>query len=115
MGESKIGFGDKLFLYGQFLQDIYEFDSYSYNSLMGMMTVGGYYVDLKETDVLGASVPGFVVDFGIHTQLSASQTPFYKMELVEVTDRMSLTQPLPFGTKIWVPMSSQGGSQPPLE
>lgn len=102
MGQSKVKFGDKIFLYGQFLQDIYQFDEYSYNSIMGYMTVGGYFVELKETDVVGASVPGFVCDFLVDGQFTSS-TPFSQMEMVDVTEKLSLSRPLPSGTKVWTP------------
>lgn len=102
MGKSKVTFGDKIFIYGQFLQNIYEFEPLEYNSIMGYMTVGGFIVDLKETDVAGASVPGLVADFGIDGQLTP-ETPFSNMEMVDVTDKLSLRQPLPYGCKVWAP------------
>lgn len=111
MGESKIRFGDKIFLYGQFLQNIYQFDEFTYNSIMGYMTTGGYFVSLKETDVVGASVPGFVCDFLVDGQFTVA-TPFDQMELVDITEKLSLSQPLPSGTKIWTPISALGVSQP---
>lgn len=114
MGESKVKFGDKIFLYGQFLQNIYQFDEYSYNSIMGYMTVGGYFVELKETDVIGASVPGFVCDFLVDDQFTVA-TPFDQMEMVDVTEKLSLSLPLPSGTNVWVPMSSQAFAQPRRE
>ena len=61
MGEPKIG--DKLFLYGQLLVNLEEFNDYEYNALMGYATTGGYYVNLKKVDDDFFSVPGFVVDF----------------------------------------------------
>ncbi len=102
MDSTKIRFGDKLFLYGQYLQYLYEFDEYNYNSVMGYMTVGGYLVVPIETSQPDASVPGFVVEFLYEPSL-ASATPFSQMEMVDVTDRLSLLQPQPSGTKVWMP------------
>lgn len=102
MGQSKIRFGDKLFVYGQFLQYLYEFPAYEYNSVMGYMTVGGYLVAPIETDYPTASVPGFVVDFQVDEQFTVA-TPFNQMEMVDITDKLSLSQPLPSGTKVWMP------------
>lgn len=102
MGTTKIKFGDKVFLYGQFIQRLDEFDQYEYNSVMGYMTIGGYLVAPVETDYVGASVPGFVVDL-IDPQFTV-ETPFDQMEMVDVTDKMSLSLPLPSGTKIWMPI-----------
>lgn len=112
MGESKVKIGDKIFLYGQFLQNIYDFDEYSYNSIMGVMTTGGYYVTLKETDEIGASVPGFVVDFGTHPQFNDVRTAKSQMELADVTERLSLSQPLPFGNKVWTITSGRLFDEP---
>ena len=105
MGESKVKFGDKIFLYGQFLRNIYDFDSFEYNSIMGMMTVGGYLVEPKETDIVGASIPGLICDFGINEQFT-SETPFpSQVEMVDVTQRLSLSPPLLAGCKVWMPTS----------
>lgn len=103
MGRPKIGFGDKLFLYGQLLQHLDEVDEYEYNSVMGYMTVGGYLVRPIETDIEAASVPGFVVDFLVSPQFTA-KTPFDQMEMVDVSERLSLDLPLPTGTKVWMPI-----------
>lgn len=102
MGESKIKFGDKIFLYGQFMENIYDFDKISYNSIMGYMTVGGYYVTAIETDNPIASIPGFVVDISYTPDLAVA-TPFSQMEVVDVTERLALSLPLPFGVKVWLP------------
>ena len=110
MGESKIKFGDKIFIYGHFLQNIYEFNEFSYNSVMGYMTVGGYFVEPKEIDVPGASIPGFVADFLVDGQFTVA-TPFDQMEMVDVTEKLSLSLPLPSGTKVWMPVMSLFSSQ----
>lgn len=102
MGQPRIG--DKIFLYGQYLESLEEFEDYNYNSVMGYMTVGGYKVHPVETEIPGASVPGFVVDFRFTPSLTL-ETAFSTEELIDVTDRMSLTSPLPLGTKIWMPAS----------
>ena len=103
MGESKIRFGDKIFLYGQYLQHLYEFGEYEYNSVMGYMTVGGYAVYPIETDIVAASIPGFVVEFPITPEFT-SETPFDKMEMIDVVDKLSKQTPLLAGTKVWMPV-----------
>lgn len=102
MGESEIRFGDKLFLYGQYLQNVEEYDEYEYNSVLGYMTTGGYLVSAIRSYEPAASLPGFVVDFGLPAQFT-SQTPFSQMEMVDVTEDLSRSLPLPSGTKVWMP------------
>lgn len=104
MGESKVKFGDKIFLYGQYLSSLESFDRYEYNSVMGYMTVGGYEVYPKETDEFSAAIPGFVADFSLDAQLAVAP-PFNQVEMVEVTDRLSLLPPLLAGCKVWMPTS----------
>lgn len=99
MGQPEIKFGDKIFLYGQYLSFLDEYDDYSYNSLMGYMTIGGYEVFLKKIDDNLASVPGFLVEIAS----LASQTPFVDKEMVDVTKDMALSLPLPVGARIWAP------------
>ena len=105
MGESKITFGDKIFLYGQYLEDMYEFGEPQYNSVMGYMTVGGYHVTPIQTDITAASIPGFVADF-LYTPSFAAAMPFSQVEMVDVTEKLSLGLPLPSGCKVWMPTSS---------
>jgi hypothetical protein len=105
MDNSKIKFGDKIFLYGQLLQFLYEFDDYSYNSVMGYMTYGGYNVIPIETDIDGASIPGFIVEILSPPSL-ATATPFSEMEMIDVTDKLALSLPLPSGTTVWMPKSN---------
>lgn len=102
MGEPEIKFGDKIFLYGQFMQGIEEFGWYEYNTVMGYMTTGGYSVTPIETDIFAASVPGFVAEF-LYDDSLAVATPFKKEGMVDVTDKLSLQLPLPSGTKVWMP------------
>ena len=94
--------GDKLFLYGHFLQFLPEFEDYEYNSLMGYMTTGGFIVQLKETDIFMASVSGLVVDFCVDSCL-ALKTPFPCDKFLDVTSKLSKQSPLPDGTKVWTP------------
>lgn len=96
MGEPKVG--DKLFLYGQFLRNLEEFGDYEYNALMGYQTIGGYFVELKKSEISGASVPGFVVNFPF-TPCLTPETPFSRLE--DVTDELSLQSPTLSGTKVW--------------
>lgn len=102
MGESEIAFGDKIFLYGQYVQNLHELEDYEYNTVMGYMTTGGYLVTPFETDLIGACIPGFVTEIPLTSSL-ALQTPFSKMWMVDITDRLSLALPLPTGTKVWMP------------
>lgn len=103
MGEPEIKFGDKIFLYGQFMTGVSEFSNYDYNSVIGYITVGGYLVYPKESDIMSASVPGFVADFPIDGEFTVA-TPFDHMEMVDVTDKLSRSLPLPFGVKVWMPI-----------
>lgn len=97
--------GDKIFLYGQFLEYLYQFSDYEYNAVMGYMTVGGFLVRPIETDVMGASIPGFVADFGFDGSLTV-QTPFSGEEMVNVADQLARQTPLLAGTKVWMPLPS---------
>lgn len=106
MDQSKIKFGDKFFLYGQFTQLLSEFSEYEYNSVMGYMTWGGYNVIPIETIDDGASVPGFVTEI-LFTPSLAVATPFSHMEMVDVTQKLSRSLPLPSGTRVWMPIQSR--------
>ena len=100
MGEPKIG--DKVFLYGQFLVNLDDFSSYEYNSLMGYVTTGGYFVKLEMSDKPGVSVPGFLVDF-CSDPVYTLQTTFSDME--DVTDRLSMKAPGFSDTRVWAPIN----------
>jgi hypothetical protein len=105
MGSSKIKFGDKFFLYGQFTQLLSEFDEYEYNSAMGYMTVGGYNVIPIETMDNSASVPGFVTEILYEPSLAVA-APFSHMEMVDITGKLARDLPLPSGTKVWMPIQA---------
>ena len=85
MGQSKVKFGDKLFLYGKYLQLLPDYGEPEYNILID--------------DV---PIYGFVVDFLLTPSL-ASQTPFSDMEMIDVTDKLAHRLPLPDGNTIWSP------------
>lgn len=102
MGKSKIKFGDKIFLYGQFMDLLEDAYDYEYNSVMGYILVGGYVSTAMKTDIVGATLPGFVAEYGEIASFT-SQTPFHQMEMVDVTDKLSLQLPLLSGTKVWMP------------
>jgi hypothetical protein len=87
MGQSKISFGDKLFLCGQFLQYVEEFGEYEPNALV---TDNNIFTD------------GYVVEILSATSL-ATLTPFNDMEMVDITGNLSVNPPLLSGTKIWMP------------
>lgn len=104
MGKPKIG--DKLFLYGSlidiFVEEGGDLDNSYYNSVMGYMTVGGYFVRAVETETPLASVPGLVTEILLGSSLTP-ETPFSDMEMIDVSDKMSLRAPIAEGTKIWMP------------
>jgi hypothetical protein len=102
MDHPQVKFGDKIFLYGQYLQFIDEFDDYEYNAVMGFTTVGGYEASVIESYEPDSCVPGFVADFGQHAQFTVA-TPFSQTELVDVTEYLARRLLLPSGTKIWLP------------
>lgn len=103
MGESKVKFGDKFFIYGQFMKFLDEVESADYNTVMGYITTGGYLVTPTESDIFGACVPGFVSEILYDASLTVA-TPFNQMEMVDVTDKLSLRLPLLSGTKVWMPI-----------
>lgn len=102
MGITEIKFGDKFFLYGQFMNYLDEFNEYEYNTVLGYILVGGYELNPMQSDEFAAAIPGFVVD-ATQNSLFTIATPFYQMEMVDVTDKLSLQLPLPSGTKVWMP------------
>lgn len=102
MDRSQIKYGDKFFLYGQFMTFIVHFDEYEYNTVMGMTTVGGYEVMPIESHYHNSCVPGFVTEI-LYDPSLALPAPFDQMEMIDVTDRLSKTQPLPSGTRVWMP------------
>lgn len=105
MDESQIKFGDKLFLYGQFLQYLPEFEEYEYNSVKGYMTWGNNTIPIETIDDT-ASISGFVTEIlSVHSL--ATPTPFSMMEMVDVTQKLSRSLPLPSGTKIWMPIQAR--------
>lgn len=86
MGQSKIVFGDKLFLCGEYSIYVDQFEEIEENSLV--------------TD--SGVVSGFVVEILSAISL-ASLTPFNEMEMVDITGNLSVNPPLLSGTKIWMP------------
>lgn len=108
MDNTQIKFGDKIFLYGQYLRFMDEFDEYEYNTINGFITVGDYEVSVLRSNEPDASVPGFVADLGQHAQFTV-EMPFSQMEMVDVTDYLSRSLPLPSGTRVWLPTTQQLG------
>ena len=106
MDFTKVKFGDKIFLYGQYLQLIEEFEDYEYNAVMGFTTVGGYEAHAIESYEPDQCVTGFVAEIGQLSQFTVA-TPFLQMEMVDVTEYLARRLPLPSGTKIWLP-TTQG-------
>lgn len=96
-------FGDKLFLYGQYLEHLQEFDSWDYNAVMGYMTIGGYYVQAVESESPLASVPGFVVEVLLTDSLEI-QNPFPNKKMVDVTDILCKQIPSLSSTRVFMPV-----------
>ncbi len=85
-----------------------EFDDYEYNAVMGYMTTGGYNVTPKETDEFAASMSGFVVDFGTATSLEEMTfSAPNRLEMIDITEKLALSLPLPVGTTVWLPIPMQ--------
>lgn len=105
MDEAKIKFGDKIFAYGIMTDwdksEELGLENPYYNSVMGYMPVGGYYVIPQKTDQVDACMPGFIMDY---VPSLASQTLFAQMEMVDVTNILSRQKPTPSGTSIWMPI-----------
>ena len=103
MDEAKIKFGDKIFAYGLMTDpdraEELGLENPSYNTVMGYKPVGGFYIVPQETNEVDACLPGFVTDPSL-----ASGTPFHRMNLVDVTHRLSRQEPTPSGTKVWMPI-----------
>lgn len=89
MGRTQINFGDKFFLAGKFTSLTYLFE------------------DLEENSIVenGKTVHGFVVDI-LSADSLAPVTPFNQVEMVDVTDKLSIRPPQPSGTKVWMPTTS---------
>lgn len=108
MVKPKINFGDKIFIYGQFMNmDMwYEWgiDNPSYNSVMGYVANGGFIVKPRKSRTPGDCLPGFVMDF---LQGASLAVPTAFSELVDVTDLLSLSVPVTLGTKIWMPVPNK--------
>lgn len=105
MDEPKIKFGDKIFVYGQFMKYLSEIDEYEYNTVMGYMTVDGYFVRPIATDIFGAAIPGFVTEILLDEQFTVA-APFNNMEMIDVTEKLSLQYPSLYQTKVWMPVTS---------
>lgn len=107
MDGSKVKFGDKIFLYGQFMNqdhwDEREYGDPQYNTVMGYIPVGGYGITPKKTDIPNACLPGYVVEFLPAPSLAVAAA-FSDEELVDVSDLLSLQAPLPDGCKVWMPV-----------
>lgn len=105
MDEAKIKFGDKIFAYGLMTdpnraEDL-GLENPSYNTVRGYMPVGGYYIVPQKTDQVDACLPGFVME---SSPSLASETLFSRMEMIDVTDLLSLQEPTLEGTKVWMPI-----------
>lgn len=100
MDEPRIRFGDKMFAYGHLINE--ESVQGEYNTVRGYTTVGGYKVWAEQSIDPNSCVAGFVVDF-LAMESFASETSFFS-EVVDVTDSLSKKPPLPYGTKVWMPI-----------
>lgn len=106
MDEPQITFGDKIFLYGQFMEqerwDEYGFVNPVYNAVMGYIPSGGYLVYPYKSDMPSACLPGFLVDFLPGPSL-ASQPPF-SADWIDVTEDLALQSPYFSGCRVWMPV-----------
>ena len=105
MDETKIKFGDKIFIYGKTTDfdsiEELELENLEYNTVMGYMAVGGYYATPNKTDHMEACLPGFVADY---IPSLASQTLFSNVEMIDVTSLLSKQTPTLSGTTVWMPI-----------
>lgn len=105
MDEAKVKFGDKIFVYGTMTdwnktEDLGLIDPV-YNTVMGYMPVGGYFMVPQKTDQVDACLPGFVME---STPSLALETLFSHMEMIDVTNLLSYQEPTLAGTKVWMPI-----------
>lgn len=107
MGESEITFGDKLFLYGQYLQFIEEFDQSDYNSVLGYNSFNGYTVSPISTMDSSASIHGFVVDNLGQSDSLELKNGVFTVEWIDVTGKLARRLPILAGTKIWMPTTER--------
>lgn len=91
MGESEVKFGDKLFVYGEYLQNLSDYDNPEFNSIID--------------DMNNIEIHGFVVDFLFTASLTVA-TPFSQVDMVDVSRKLSRHLPLPAGTRVWMPMQA---------
>lgn len=112
MGKPKINLGDKVFLYGLLLENI-DFEDVQYNCVEGYMTVGGYLPSIKETSEPFACIPGFVSQIPYSPELAVA-APFNQLEMVDVTEKLSLSPPLLAGCKVWLPTTTLLQEHSPL-
>lgn len=105
MDEAKIKFGDKIFAYGPMTDpdraEELGFENPSYNTVVGYMSVGGYYIVPQKTDQVDVCLPGFVVDT---IPSLASKTLFSKVEMIDVTKILSKQDQILSGTTVWMPV-----------
>ena len=85
MGESKVKFGDKLFLHSQYLQLLHDYEDFEYNIVIQQ-----------------PPIYGFVVEFLLTPSLAVA-TPFTNMEMVDITDKLARSLPLPADCTVWMP------------
>lgn len=97
--ETKVKFGDKLFLYGSYLQFLPEDGEFQYNTVKGSMAINN--IAVIDVNADHGEVAGFVVEF-LSIDSLASATLFSK--LVDVTTSLSRQEPTPSGSKVWMPI-----------
>lgn len=109
MDEPQIAFGDKIFVYGQFMMEDFceqhDLVNPEYNTVMGYSAHGGYIVTALQSAHAGACLPGFVMDFLSGPSLTAA-APFSGIWL-DVTDLLSLQSPRLSGSRVWMPLKEQ--------
>lgn len=95
-------FGDKIFIYGQYMLLLEEMPDNDYNTVIGYITVGGYSVYPIESEVEMASIPGFVIETSLSGSL-AFETPFVNADYIDVTEKLSRQIPMLDGSRVWMP------------
>lgn len=100
MDETKINFGDKLFLHGSFLQFLPEDGEFQYNAVKGSMAINN--IAVIDVNADQGEIAGFIVDF-LSIDSLAFGTAFSR--LVDVTESLTRQVPSPSGTKVWMPIA----------
>lgn len=100
MDETKVKFGDKVFLYGSFLRFLPEDGDFYYDTVKGYVAINNSSVINIDAVSEQREVPGFVVDF---LSLDSFTVGTAFSNVVDVTDALSRQEPTLSGTRVWMP------------